>query len=140
MYVGQHNEPDVSKRWKEHWGDAERGCKYTLHNSMRKYGRDAFTIEVLCVVPNGDAICRMEEYYAEQFETYVWDNPGGYNMIWCGKRGRAGIKSSPETREKQSSSMKVFHSINPISQETREKMSASRKGVESPRKGVPCSE
>jgi group I intron endonuclease len=139
-YVGQHNKQDITKRWNEHIYDSERGCDYVLHKAIRKYGKDAFTIEILCIVPNGDAVCRMEEYFAEQFETYVWDEPGGYNMIWCGKRGRSGIKSSPTTIKKQSEAMKALRAVNAVSDETRSKMSESMKGRVPPNKGVPISE
>jgi len=139
-YVGQHNKQDIQKRWIQHLYDAGTGCDYVLHKAIRKYGEDAFTIEVLCIVPNGDPLCRMEEYFAEQLETYVWDIPGGYNMIWCGKRGRDGIKSSASTVEKQREAMKAFRAVNPVSEETRSKMSASMKGRVPPNKGVPISE
>ncbi len=138
-YVGQHNDTDVTKRWREHWYDTDRGCDYSLHRAMRKYGRDSFRIDILAVVPNGDAICRTEEYFAEQFETYTWDFPGGYNMIQCGKRGRSGMKSSPLTIERQSLAMKTFRASNPVSQSTRKKMSDARVGKEPANKGVPCS-
>ena len=139
-YVGQHNEPDVTKRWREHWYDTDRGCEYALHRAMRKYGRDSFNIDILCVIPNGDAICRMEEYFAEQFETYMWDVPGGYNMIPCGKHGRSGMKSTPLTIEKQSLAMKAFRALNPVSADTRKKMSDAALGREPPNKGLPCSD
>ena len=139
-YVGQHNKPEAAKRWEEHWYDVARGCEYRLHKAMRKYGRDAFKIEILCIVPNGDQVCRMEEYFAEQFETYTWDVPGGYNMIPCGKRGRSGMKSSPLTIERQSLSMKAFRSLNPVPQSTRKKMSDAKIGKEPANKCVPCSD
>jgi lambda repressor-like predicted transcriptional regulator len=39
----------------------------------------------------------MEEYYAEQYAPYMWDTPGGYNMVWAGSGGRLGIPHSEET-------------------------------------------
>lgn len=139
-YIGQHCHPNTQKRWNTHLRDADKGCQYLLHSALRKYGKDAFVIETLCIVPNGDAIGRMEEYFAEQFETYVWDNPGGYNMIWCGKKGRAGIKSSQSTIEKSSAALKLFYSFNPVPEERRLKMSQSMKGRTPPNKGIPISE
>lgn len=105
-YVGQHNEVSPIKRFKSHIQQAKRGKnKGVLHHAINKYGQESFTIETLCVVPK-EAISRMEEYWAEQLGTYVWDNPGGYNMIWCGDTSRTGFKASEETKQKQSSSMK----------------------------------
>jgi len=42
----------------------------------------------------------MEAYYAEQYGSYTWDIPGGYNMVWCGgsKVARRGIKMNETTR------------------------------------------
>jgi hypothetical protein len=48
-----------------------------------KHGRESFKFETLCVVPR-NRLNDMECYWAEQLETYIWDNPGGYNMVWCG--------------------------------------------------------
>ena len=98
-YVGQHHKDDPKKRTEEHFRAAEKGKPYTLYNAIRKYGREAFTIEVLCVCTN-DSLDNIECYYAEQFETYVWDSPGGYNMVWCGNSPRRGLKNSPEAIEK----------------------------------------
>jgi hypothetical protein len=42
----------------------------------------------------------VEEYWAEQLETYVWDYPGGYNLVWCGQSPRQGITHTPEARKK----------------------------------------
>lgn len=105
-YVGQHNEVSPIKRFKSHIQQAKRGKnKGVLHHAINKYGSEYFTIQPLCVVPK-EALSRMEAYWAEQLGTYVWDYPGGYNMIWCGDTSRTGFKASEETKQKQSSSMK----------------------------------
>lgn len=50
----------------------------------------------------------MEAYYAEQYGSYTWDTPGGYNMVWCGgsKVARNGLKFTDETRAKLSEKAK----------------------------------
>lgn len=99
-YVGQHNEITPEKRFKSHIQCANTGkVKYLLQNAIKKYGLENFTIEVLSIVPH-DALSNMEAYWAEQLETYMWDFPGGYNMVWCGNEPRRGIKPSEETRAK----------------------------------------
>lgn len=101
-YVGQSRYPDPMDRFGEHCYSAEgRKSKDMLHQAIRKYGRDRFSVVTLCVAPH-EALDNMEAYYAEQFETYKWDSPGGYNMVWCGKGNRRGISHTPETKQLQS--------------------------------------
>jgi group I intron endonuclease len=97
-YVGQTKYPSPEIRYKEHWNSVGRKCNLFLHKAMRKYGREAFTVERLCVVPH-EALGRMEEYWAEQLQTYMWDDTG-YNMVWCGGTGSLGVKMSEEAKEK----------------------------------------
>ena len=68
---------------------------------MRKYGPDEFKVETLCIVPH-ESIDNMEAYWAEQLETYMWDTPGGYNMVWCGTGCRRGIPHTAATKYLQS--------------------------------------
>ncbi len=97
-YVGQHATTDHLKRYKSHIKASETP-KVMLHCAIKSYGVDNFICEKLCEFPQG-SLDNMECYYAEQFETYIWDNKPGYNMVWCGAGGRRGIKSSLEHIEK----------------------------------------
>jgi group I intron endonuclease len=99
-YVGQHNKPDPKRRWKAHLSDAklEKHTGNILHNSLRKYGEEGFSWEVLYIGAI-ESLDLMECYYAEMYESYIWDSPGGYNMVECGGANR-GYKHSPETKEK----------------------------------------
>jgi group I intron endonuclease len=92
-YIGQTSTLDINKRYKAHWRCALKNSSYIIHRAMRKHGKEAFIIDCLCIVPN-ESLNRMEAYYAEQYESYIWDNPGGYNMIWCGgsSNARLGLK------------------------------------------------
>ena len=98
-YVGLHGKPDPQKRWRGHVNDAKGGSKLILHNAIRLYGEENFTIETLCVCSH-DALPRLEEYYAEQLGTYIWDPEPGYNMVWCGDKPNLGMKRSSEMCEK----------------------------------------
>lgn len=122
-YVGQHIHPDPKRRWVSHIRSAKNGCKYLLHQAIRKYGSEAFTIEILCIC-SISSLGNMESYYAEQFETYCWDSPGGYNMVWCGNQPRIGISNSPEARNKMSIAMKGKK----VSPETKEKIRLAKLG------------
>lgn len=95
-YVGQHHKDDPKIRTAQHFNNAKKGKPLKLYRAIRKYGKEAFTIEVLIICPN-DSLDNMECYYAEQFETYIWDNPGGYNMVWCGDSPMRGLRQSPES-------------------------------------------
>ena len=96
-YVGQHSTTEHLTRWKAHLSRAKCGSKHLLHNSIRKYGEEAFKVERLCVCPV-DSLTDLEGYYAEQYDSYMWDN--GYNMVWCSKSPRLGLKNTPEAIEK----------------------------------------
>ena len=105
-YVGysKHDTPD--ERYHEHWHkrDPNKPKPY-LHKAMDLHGKDQFKVERLCVVPHA-GLLNMEAYFAEQFQTYMWDDPGGYNMIWCGVRGNLGLRLSAATRAKISEKAK----------------------------------
>jgi group I intron endonuclease len=100
MYVGQTIHPFIDDRFDEHlYAALVRKTKTYLYNAIRKYGPDAFTIELLCAVPY-ESLDTMEAYWAEQLTTYIWDSPGGYNMVWCGEHGRRGIRHTEEAKAK----------------------------------------
>jgi hypothetical protein len=120
-YVGysKHDTPD--ERYNNHWHkrDPSKPKPY-LHKAMDLYGKDQFVVERLCVVPHS-GIFNMEAYFAEQFQTYIWDDPrypanydiqrnyndpGGYNMIWCGVPGNLGVPHSDATKIKISEKAK----------------------------------
>ena len=102
-YVGQHYNSKPDRRFYQHCHSANKGKSTTciLANAIRKNGVESFKLETLGIFPI-DSLDNMECYYAEQFGTYMWDEPNpGYNMIWCGCVGRMrGIKPSQETRDK----------------------------------------
>lgn len=98
-YVGQHHKPDPTSRWNAHISRAKKGLAYVLHNAIRLFGEENFKFEVLCVCSH-DALGRLEAYYAEQYESYIWDPDPGYNMVWCGEQSTLGMKHTPETIEK----------------------------------------
>jgi hypothetical protein len=97
---------------------SKRGSTLAIHSAIRKYGVDAFRFETLCSVPY-DALNNMESYYAEQYESYTWNTPGGYNMTWCGES-----KLTDETRAK----MSVKAKGRVISEEQRRKISETLTG------------
>lgn len=100
-YVGQHCTTNHIIRWKQHLSSARNGSLDYIHNAIRKYGADNFTVERLCIC-HLEALGRLEAYYAEQYGCYMWDLAPGYNMVWCGDNFWLGMKHTPATRAKMS--------------------------------------
>lgn len=91
-YIGQHNKPHPEERWKQHIYSAKNNSDLVFHRALRKYGADKFNWERIymgCI----DSLNEKEYEYAEQYNTYMWDNPGGYNMMLCGNRGLPALTS-----------------------------------------------
>jgi group I intron endonuclease len=100
QYVGQTIHPLIEDRFDEHiYAALVRKTRTYLYNAIRKYGPESFKIELLSTVPY-DSLDRMEAYWAEQLQTYIWDHPRGYNMVWCGEHGRRGIRHTETAKEK----------------------------------------
>ena len=124
-YIGQTRFQTPMRRWNVHVNSATKGSTYAIHAAIRKYGVCAFLVEPLCCVPY-DALNNMEAYYAEQYGTYTWDVPGGYNMVWCGgsKVARSGLEMNQTTRIAiRASRVGVKHT-----DEAKAKISAALKG------------
>lgn len=106
IYIGKSKKP-VSQRWARHITSSERGSNTKLHNSIRKYGPQAFTIETI------------EETHLDNEKEIFWINfynssETGYNMTRGGNGGLGnkncvGRKYSHTTIEK----MKISASQRP---------------------------
>jgi hypothetical protein len=81
-YVGQTAYSHPFERYKHHQASARGGAIGYLYDDMRKYDIREFECICICVVEN-EQLNALECYYAEQYNTYVWD--GGYNIGECGK-------------------------------------------------------
>jgi group I intron endonuclease len=129
-YIGQHNTPEHMDRFQRHLYSVRYNSKALLHNAIRKYGKENFKCERLCVCPI-ESLGQLEAYYAEQYETYMWDNEPGYNMIECGKPGgkgrKKGYKHSEATRAQISKSAMGRKGLD-MTPERRLKYSQANKG------------
>lgn len=106
-YVGQTKQR-LSKRIYQHFQQARLGAETPLYHALRKYSRDTFRIVTL---EETDLLDERERHYIELYNTYE----EGYN---CDKGGQGTVSSGFKHSE-----------------ETRRKMSASKKGKPSHRKG-----
>jgi group I intron endonuclease len=129
FYIGQ-TRMTLSKRFTDHKSEARRGkVMVTLYNAMRKYGVDMFTMEDVEVIQAAakEELVRLlnerEIYYISTLGPPYNEAPGGL--------GHTGVKWTDERRQKFKILMSGENNPNygkPLSDETKEKLSASLKG------------
>ena len=113
-YIGQTRQDAEKTRIRDHLtGNGNRIIK----QAIEKYGKDAFTYEILCdgIIP--EFLDDLERDAIERFNTV---SPHGYNLTTGGEGG----SPSEETRRKISASLKG----KTFSQETRRKISEANTG------------
>jgi group I intron endonuclease len=91
-YIGQSI--NIKKRLREHfnWSNA----KSYIDKSIRKYGKNNFSYEIICSSLNFDYVDELEIYFIDKFNTL---SPNGYNLHLGGQANRI---VSEETRKKLS--------------------------------------
>jgi group I intron endonuclease len=121
-YVGQ-TVSSLAQRWREHQSDANRGCNFALHCAIRKYGRKAFTVELLAE--------SLQPFLDELERVFVFLHGSqagqhGYNLTGGGQ-GMRQYRISELTRIRMSESAKA-RKRQPHSEETKQKMAVSKIG------------
>lgn len=131
-YIGQtiHS---IKTRWSYHLRATRNNSRCNLHCAIRKYGAAAFKIEQIAFAETLKDLNEKETYYIAKLGTLA---PNGYNLTTGGegyrvsnetrqKLSRAGLgrRHSEKTRCKMSS---IARGKSPVSEETRQKMSASQ--------------
>ena len=76
FYIGQTIK-NVEYRFRKHKEMSIRGGGYKLHNSMRKYGVENFTIEILDTATNLNELNEKEIHYIDTLKPYYNILPGG---------------------------------------------------------------
>ena len=112
----------------EHLNESYReksACYHThFHRAIRKYGFDAFVWEIIFQSENGEyTLQQMEPHFIQLHNTFL----NGYNQTKGGE-GSLGRKHSEETKSK----IREKRKLQVISEETRRKMSLSKKGRPKP--------
>lgn len=87
IYIGQH----ISQKF-EPTSYIGSGSKFK--RALKKYGKNAFTCELICWADNTEKLNELEIYYIAQFDA---TNPKiGYNLCSGGKGGNLGYKFTEE--------------------------------------------
>ena len=73
VYVGKTCRT-LTIRWKEHCKHCNEGVDYPIYRAMKKYGIDAFHMELIEECNNAD-ICNKEKYWIKYYNSYE----NGYN-------------------------------------------------------------
>jgi hypothetical protein len=76
-----------------------------FHNSIRKYGHNNFTIDIIETdITDENFAYERERFYIKKYKTL---SPNGYNSNLGGKGGSFGVKMSQETIKKRNASKKI---------------------------------
>lgn len=128
----------LRRRWHEHVYNAKRQMNPSaLYAAIRRYGRDDFSIESVCVAASVNDIRAVESALIRQWGTLA---PNGYNLT-LGGEGRFGFRPSPDSVEQSAAKHRgrpchpntkaaaaLFHKGRTRSHEHRARISAARLG------------
>lgn len=130
IYIGITNQ-GAGVRYLHHLYEARSGSLFPIHNAIRKYGKDNFTLEIIELCEDSDTLKEREKYWIAFYNST--DRSIGYNMTEGGD-GTFGRKHSEETKEK----IRQKALGRKASEETRQRMSEFRKAnyTEEHRKAV----
>lgn len=124
-YLGQKTF-DKNNDWKYYLGSG-----IYFKNALQFYGRENFSRNIVCFCYSQDELNEVEYDLSVFFD--VVESPNWYNLCYGGG-GASGYHHSEESKQRMSEAKRNQ------SEETRLKMSQTRKGRTSPRKGVKLSD
>lgn len=82
VYIGQTRSKYVSQRWGNHRASMRKGVMSPLYNSLRKYGEENFSFDVIMKdVPNDD----LSKLEIEMIKKYNSIYPNGFNLTKGGE-------------------------------------------------------
>ncbi len=111
----------IEQRWVRHRNTAKRGSPIAMSRAIRKYGANAFALELLATEGAFEDAAATERLLIEAHGT-LW--PNGYNLT-TGGEATMGRRVTAEARERMSASAKR-RGGRPHTSETKAKMSAIR--------------
>ena len=113
VYIGQTIQT-LGRRWKKHVRYSENNSKTAIHNAIRKYGPENFTIEEIDGANSLSELNYLETHYIYKHESLA---PNGYNL----KIGGSNSLYTDEAKAKMSKS----HTGKKLSKEHRNNISKS---------------
>lgn len=118
VYIGKTIKFSFQERWVRHCAAARRGSHFHFHNAIRKYGADAFLVEVLYRAKTSEELSKMETFFIVLHQSHKPEN--GYNMTLGGD----GLVATEEVRKVLS--VKARGRI--VSEDSRRRMSEAKRG------------
>lgn len=118
-----NNKIYIGKTYRLKERQIEHRCSKKLtyfHNALYKYGYNNFTFSIIAVTDNDDMLNFLERYYIKKYKSNIIKF--GYNLT-NGGEGSIGYKHTNDAKKKIS----LVHKGKKVSDETRKKMSESRK-------------
>ena len=128
IYIGQTVQK-LKDRWANHKSDARNSGKTPLYKSMRKYGIDNFSIEIIDYAQDLDSLNLLEQEYIKVADCLV---PKGYNLLPGGENHRhhevTRAKLSALNKGKPIKNRWTEGNSTPCTEETKIKISDKLKG------------
>jgi group I intron endonuclease len=121
-YVGITTQP-LRHRWQRHYSNAKTGGAQALARAIRKYGIEAFTVEMLAEATDWEALVVMECAAIQEYNTFA-PTGHGYNLT-LGGEGALGRVMSEEAKQRISLAKLGI----PISLATREAVGNRHRGI-----------
>ena len=121
-YVGL-TETTLKKRIERHWGDRNKYVNNKFKNALKKYGKNAFTWEVLRKCATVEELDYYEQFYITEHDTFH----NGYNSTTGGYNGYMTNKKLDELDGIKLSALVVGSSAR-RSKRYRENISKAKKG------------
>ena len=115
VYIGKTYR--LKKRQIEH---KHSGSNSYFHRALKKYGYENFTFSIVAVTDNDDTLNFLERYYIKKYKSNTLEF--GYNLT-DGGESSVGYKHTDDTKKK----IGLIHKDKKVSDETRKKISESRK-------------
>lgn len=123
-YVGATINNPQERFW-HHISMANSGSDRPFYKSIRKYGKESFSLEILEKNSDTNYVFNvLEEKYIKKYKSHISEN--GYNLTWGGD-GNNGFKPSDATKLKISRALKG-KKRKPLSEEHKRKISESQRG------------
>lgn len=98
----------IEERWKKHQSNANSNSVFILHQALRKYGIENFSIEQVEKHENA-TLSEREQYWIKYYNTHC--SQGGYNMTYGGETAADSTKRKCYQYDIEGNYLKEFESV-----------------------------